>query len=479
MIHLYSGERVSEVPYRNRFFTTLTLAWVFFILILLNLLPNGLQTPYLGVTVSATPNELLSVLGFSDSGNYLRGAIDLQDLVISGDSQWIFNLWPPGQMLLLAIVIKLGLPPVITLMVIFAFFWAVIGSVILIKAFNTKIWYVLCPCVLLIWFTDSPFLGWNQYEGALGTDGIGTAILCLLFIYFSNVWMKVTEGATFNPWSAGFAVSATLCFLSHLRIIFLFSIIFSFIIVLAAKITKQFSRNLNNSGQLFLGLVKPHINITLKTKLLLGILLTFSISLVPFSLYKFQLTDSISWSNSDYQWAQRWMTDEYLTKNNARFLVDGGANWACEIDPERCNLIQKLELSSETPYSGSNKYDFKEFRNLALISILRNPVGFLENRIVRLVKAFTADAGAPVGSNNNLLRGIAFLLMYLYLAVIGVAKLRRLDEFELFTLSILVSLLAPLFVAHFETRYLIPVQAFTFVVFTFHIASFCNRVKSE
>lgn len=465
--------------YRNRFLAAVAITWIFFLLILLNILPNGLETPYLGVTVSASPQELLPVLGFSDSGNYLRGAIDLQDLVIGADNLWIFNLWPPGQMLLLAIVIKLGLPPVLTLMIVFAFLWSIIGAVIFLKASSAKIWYALVPFILILWFTDSPFVGWNQLEGALGTDGIGAAVLCLLFIYFSVLWRKVSQGTALNPWISGVAVSATLSFLSHLRIIFLFSITFSFILVLAVSIVKQLSKNVSKWSAENSSLDKFRVNFTQKTKLLLIIAMTFSVSLVPFTLYKSQITDSISWSNSDYQWAQRWMTDEYLTKNNAGFLVDGGANWACKIDPARCEVIQKSELRAQNPYSGFNSYDFAEFRNLAFISIFRNPVGFLENRITGLGKAFTGDAGAAVGSNTNLLRGVIFLLMYIYLLARGIVRLRRLDEFELFTLLMLVGLVAPLFVAHFETRYLMPVQAFTLVVFTFHVASLNSRVKAK
>ena len=465
--------------YRNRFLAVVAITWIFFLLILLNLLPNGLETPYLGVTVSASPQELLPVLGFSDSGNYLRGAIDLQDLVIGADNRWIFNLWPPGQMLLLAIVIKLGLPPVLTMMIVFAFLWSVIGAVIFLKAFSTKIWYALVPFVLILWFTDSPFVGWNQSEGALGTDGIGAAVLCLLFIYFSILWRKVIQGTVLNPWISGLAVSATLSFLSHLRIIFLFSIIFSFILVMAMRIVKQLPKNVSKWRKENPSLDKFRLHVTQKTKLLVIIAMTFSLSLVPFTLFKSQMTDSISWSNSDYQWAQRWMTDEYLTKNNAGFLVDGGANWACEIDPARCEVIQKSELRAQNPYSGFNSYDFTDFRNLAFISIFRNPVGFLENRITGLGKAFTGDAGTAVGSNSNFLRGVIFLLMYIYLLARGITKLRRLDEFELFTLLMLVGLVAPLFVAHFETRYLMPAQAFTLVVFTFHVASINSRVKTK
>lgn len=465
--------------YRNRFLAAVATTWIFFILIALNLLPNGLETPYLGVTVSASPQDLLTVIGFSDSGNYLRGAIDLQDLAIGEDNIWIFNLWPPGQMLLLAIVIKFGFPPVFSLMIIFAFLWSVIGAAIFLKASSTKIWYALVPCVLILWFTDSPFVGWNQSVGVLGSDGIGAATLCLLYIYLSNLWKKVCEGTAFNPWMSGFIVSAILSFLSHLRVIFLFSIVFSLALIVFKKVLELGGQRISKPHGRSLSLNPFRVHLNRKTTLLLTILIVFSVSLTPFTIVHFQNTGSISWaSGGDYQWAQRWMTDEYLTKNNAGFLVDGGANWACEIDPVECKVIQKSEFGTQNPYSGFNSYDFPKFRNLAFLSIFHNPVGFLENRITLIGKSFTSDAGAPVGSNGNLLRGFIFLLIYLYLVIKGFIKLRRLDEFELFTLLMLVGLLAPLLVAHFETRYLIPVQALSLVVFTFNIASFNSKVKS-
>jgi hypothetical protein len=477
MIHLQSHERWGALLFGNRFLAAAAITWIFFVLILVNLLPNGLETPYLGVTVSASPQELLPVLGFSDSGNYLRGAIDLQDLVISPDNRWIFNLWPPGQMLLLAIVIKLGWPPVLTLIIVLTFLWSVIGAIIFLKSARAKTWYALVPCVLILWFTDSPFVGWNQSEGALGTDGVGAAILCLLFIHFSHLWEKVSQNATFNPWISGIVVSVILSFLSHLRIIFLFSTIFSFILVLTVKFAKQSDKSGTSSGVRFRNLGASKVGMAQKTKLFLIIFVTFSISLVPFTLYKSQITGSISWSNSDYQWAHRWMTDEYLIKNNAGFLIAGGANWACEIDQVRCNEIQRSELSYQNPYSGFNAYKYADFRNLAFLSILRNPIGFLENRLTALGKTFMGDAGAPVGSSGNLLRGGIFLLLYFYLVIRGIARLRHLDEFELFVLFMLIGLLAPLVVAHFETRYLIPVQAISLIVFTYQFSNYKHRVK--
>jgi hypothetical protein len=470
---------VDRVQNKNRFLVGTATSLIFFTLICWNLLPNGLDTPYLGVTVSASPQQLLNVLGFSDSGNYLRGAIDLQDLQVSTDNRWIFNLWPPGQMLLLALIISFGFPPVFTLIIVFTMLWSIVGAAIVLKALQGKFWYLVFPCFSILWFTDSPFVGWNQSEGAIGTDGIGTAVLCLLFVYFSVLWNKIQLGASFNPWISGFVVAASLSFLSHLRIIFLFCIVSSLILILFRKIAGLGYARLNPSQRPNRNLDALGVQSIQKSKLLLVILILFSVSLVPFTVYKYQKTGSFSWSNSDYQWAQRWMTDAYLLKNSAGFLVEGGANWACEIDPVKCREIQKSELLAENPYSGFNRYDYSEFRNLAFVSIVNNPLDFLENRISFVGKSFTSDAGAPVGSNGNFFRGIIFLVMYLYLVVRGIRRFLHLNDFELFTLFMMVGLLAPLFVAHFETRYLIPVQAMTLVVFTFYASNFLKPVKSN
>jgi len=470
---------VVRVLKKNRFLIGTATSLIFFILICLNFLPNGLDTPYLGVTVSASPQQLLNVLGSSDPGNYLRGAIDLQDLQISTDNRWIFYLWPPGQMLLLALIINFGFPPVFTLLIIFAMLWSIIGAAILLKALQGKFWYLVLPSVSILWFTDSPFVGWNQSYGAIGTDGIGTAVICLLFVYLSVLWNKVQLGSSFNPWISGFIVAASLSFLSHLRIIFLFSIVFSFVLILLKKIVELGYARLNPPRWQIRNLDAFNVQSIQKSKLLLVILISFSVSLVPFTVFKYQKTSSFSWSNSDYQWAQRWMTDAYLNKNNAGFLVEGGANWACEIDPVKCREIQKSELLTDNPYSGFNRYDYQEFRNLAFISIVNHPLDFLKNRVSLVGKSFTSDAGAPVGSNGNFYRGIIFLVMYLYLVVRGIRRFLHLNDFELFTLFMMVGLLAPLFVAHFETRYLIPVQALTIVVFTFYASNFAKPVKSN
>jgi hypothetical protein len=463
----------------KRFLIGTVTSLIFFISIFLTLLPNGLDTPYLGVTVSASPQQLLNVLGFSDSGNYLRGAIDLQDLQINTDNRWIFDLWPPGQMLLLALVISFGLPPVFTLLIIFTALWSIIGAAIVLQALQGKFWYLVIPSFLILWFTGSPFVGWNQSEGAIGTDGISTAVLCLLFVYFSIVWKKVKKGSSFNSWRTGLITAASLSFLSHLRIVFLYSIVLSFVLILLKKLVAMGYTSLNAPGQQIRNLDTLSVHSRQKTKLLLIIVVSFSVSLVPFTFFKHQRTGSFSWSNSDYQWAQLWMTDAYLTKNNAGFLIAGGANWACKIDPIKCREIEKSELLSKNPYSGFNTYDYSEFRNLAFVSIINHPLSFFGNRVSLVEKSFTSNAESPVGSNNNFYRGLIFLMMYLYLVIQGIGRFRNLDDFELFIFFMLVGLLAPLFVTHFETRYLIPVQAITLVIFTFHASNFAKPKKGH
>jgi hypothetical protein len=190
---------------------------------------------------------------------------------------------------------------------------------------------------------------------------------------------------------------------------------------------------------------------------------------IPFSLAKLVATGTVSWSNSDYVWAQPWMSEDYLRVNNADFLADGGANWACEIDPLACDQIYKLESVAENPFSGFGKHTFSEFRNLALLSIIENPLTFSQNRLKYTFRAYTSGAGSPVGLSDNYIKGIIFLFLYLYLITKTIINWRKLDELELFGSTMLVGLLVPILVSHFETRYLMPIQALTLVLIVYQL----------
>lgn len=443
----------------------LAVFFAFLFLTLESLLPELENTAYLGVTVSASPEELLNILGSSDSGNYLRGAMDLQDLNIQPDNRWIFFLWPPGQMVFLALVIKLGLSPVFSLLFILALLWAFIGASIIIKVLNFKYRYVVIPVIIWAWFTGSPFLGWNQSEGALGTDGIGAALLCLFFIYLDAIWKKINEIRDNNPWILGIGTAIFMSTLSHIRLVFLFAFIFSFSVFIFKFIIQHLITVYDENNKKRLALRQKFSYPFSKNRYFLIVFVSFMFLAVPFSLFKFSTTGTFSWSNSDYVWAQPWMTTEYLTENSAGFLVDGGANWACDIDNSKCNQINELELATDNPFSGYGEFTYSEFRKLALLSIVENPLSFAKNRFLNTYKTYTSSAGSAVGLNDNVIKGVLFLVLYLYLIIKSIIRWRSVHELELFGTSMLIGLLLPLFVSHFETRYLIPIQSLTLVIF--------------
>jgi hypothetical protein len=420
------------------------------------------------VKVGSSPTEVLSVLGSSDAGNYLRAALDLQDFRIEPANDWILNLWPPAQIIVLSITLKLSLPPVITLLILLAFLWSLVAVYVIEILLQKKFRLILVPIFAYFWLTGSPLNGWNQSEGALATDGIGTAVLCLLVIYLFKSLAIVSEYSNAKLFKSGIYCAFALSFLAHLKIAFLASILFTFTLLLG-KITYIFIVNLLSRRSLKLTL--SSLFSSNNVKYFIVILLSFTLLSAPFTLYKIEKTGSPSWSNSDYVWAHRWMPDKYLLENNAGFIVNGSGNWACKIDHKRCAQIFSQEMAYKFPYSGFGPHTYSDFRNSSMTSILREPSNFLENRLNTMIKTFTSSAGASVGAEDNLVRGVIYALLLIYVLSMSALTRRRFEYIHLINFGLLIGLLLPVIVTQFETRYLMPIQALSLVYFFLTISS--------
>jgi hypothetical protein len=456
----------------REFLIKLSLFAFFFGYTLLNFLPNGTGTAFLGTSVTANPSELLKVLGGSDSGNYLRGAMDLQDFNIQPSNIWIFNLWPPGQMVILAAILKIGFPPVMSMLLVLAFLWCLVATQVVSNLKSKKYRSFLIPCFLIIWFMGSPLLGWNQVEGALASDGIGSALLCLFLVYLSKFWDSVKNVGKFNPWFPGILCALTLSLLAHLRIVFLFAILFS-LIVLSLNAAYRCLRK--NQGFRVFKDVSLSKNPSSKMAFMMITSIFFVFLSAPFSIIKYERTGSFSWSNSDYVWAHRWMPDNYLYENNAGFIELGGGNWACEIDAKKCSKIYQTELDSGLPYSGFGTYTYEDFRNLAFKAAMNHPIDFLTNRVDLTIEAFTSKAGAPIGSRNNMYRGVIFLLLFIASLFMCLFFKHKKDYLNLAVFGILVGLFVPIVISQFETRYLMPIQALSTVYLFLNIGAPINK----
>jgi hypothetical protein len=89
-----------------------------------------------------------------------------------------------------------------------------------------------------------------------------------------------------------------------------------------------------------------------------------------------------------------WRPDNQLVETGNPWLLDASANWACRIDKETCLKIAKAESLTPSPWTGTGAYSSQDYERLALISAVKNPVGYLMERTPKVWRIWSSDNAA-------------------------------------------------------------------------------------
>jgi hypothetical protein len=304
-------------------------------------------------------------------------------------------------------------------------------------------------------------MGWNQKEGILGSDGISTAIACIAITSIINLGNHFDNQSVSQVKRAGVLIGVLFATISYLRLTFLLAVLFSIVAILfhpkSLKIISQkmkFRKKKSNLDKSY----------ELEKNFYLSVVLTFLLLALPFTLVKLASTGSPTWSSGDYVWGQKWMSDEMLRSNGANFLVEGGSNWACNIDPIKCQEIASQENSSGQPYSGFGEYTFIEFRNMAFFAAFEHPGRFMLNRLQVTLDTFETLPGSSIGLKNSGFKGWVLTFVFFLVFVSSLFYIRIRNLFLAFILLFCLGLFIPLVFEHFESRYLIPIQAISIIL---------------
>jgi hypothetical protein len=426
----------------------------------------GLETKFFGsVDLNASNNILIAGLGLSDTGNYMRVAVDVQDLTISQENKWIIGLWPPGMPGYLAFLtfISGGGNPTAIATLVFISLWSLLYA-ILVSILISKKFLLIALGFSYIWLFSPLLTGYNTDYGVLASDGISSIIMAFAVIIVFKLF-SVHQSSSSKVIVLSTLLGFTLATAAHFRLVWTFSILAGIILSYMFYFLANRLLSYSKSG-----------NLASKRK---DLLFPFSITSFVFVLLLIPWTliaeakihpGSYNWSNGDYVWAQRWMSDQYLIDGGASFLVEGEANWSCEIDKEQCAEITQAEISAGTFYSGNGPYSYAEFRNRALISAVENPMHWLKIMTSKLLETWLTMPGAPIGSAPNLLGGVLTILAYLAsLFYLLRDFLRANNIFALFLFFVSTITVAVLYLEHFESRYMIPTQVLALVILVFYL----------
>jgi hypothetical protein len=151
-------------------------------------------------------------------------------------------------------------------------------------------------------------------------------------------------------------------------------------------------------------------------------------------------------------YASAWQTDEQITQRGT-WLTTTNVNWACRLDPVQCAEIERLETSSDSPYSGSGALSGEELRNRAIVAALRNPVGYVNVRAGDFWLQWSS--GKPFQGGLLALIAISALLWSLRMTLRRDSRFRSLHF--LWLLYLLLSTLPMAYILFFP-YYFFPIQ---------------------
>lgn len=380
-----------------------------------------------------SPQEFVALTGVLNDPIYsMTAAIDIaSNGWISSANAWILNLWPPGFILLEALIIKLlGVTaPVIFVLQVLA---AMLFSLVLLLIFahlktcaSAPVAFILPLSVFL--FPVSRLTLLEPAGVSLGeTFAIGFFLLGVLFIARAFQFSRLR-----------FAVYGGLClalaayFRSQFELILL--ALTGLGVVLAVAILIVRSRNT----------IYPHADLLLSGIIAL-VLLTANAATIPWRAYHWVNHGTSAWvMTANLVFENSVKTYEVLAKDGGTFVYRGGGNLVCRIDVNSCG-------------------DVANAKRLFIKTFVNSPVQWVELKL-RLIGKYwfssSLDWGAPIVEPTIaelVTNAFIFIALLLNFALLITKKLMRHRLWTLlvwFDASMLSAYLVIFTFVHFEARY--------------------------
>jgi hypothetical protein len=381
-------------------------------------------------------SRFIDYYGPTDAGSYLRLAFDLSRLSVSAENIWILNLWPPGMSALNAIAISLPGSIFLWMILINVCLTALPVAMVLTMA-KTKVGFAWLIAISTV-FVFQPNKSWVLTDGLFMSDGIGSHLLLIGLLLGLRGFIGYKNGCAQSRVRKWFLLSGIAFALSlHFRVSFFPTV--GVLVVLAL---------------IFLLFMVGRGTVQKKHQVLITPISLFLVSLFLTSAPWTIIVSTIlhpgnpSWSTGDYQWAQRWMTEDYLLDAKAGWLVAGEANWACDIEPARCGELQDFVTSGD-----ANHFDY--LRQAAIQAAIANPLELLIVKTDPLAESTWTMAGSPITGNATSVQIIGYVVLVGLLLLSFFVSVNQRNEAWLVVL-LAFSYVATLVISHVESRYMIP-----------------------
>lgn len=278
-------------------------------------LPIVNYTDYLHLSAQ----QVVQIFGLADSASYVKYAQSF--LQNGGLISWMTHLWPPGQPMIIAGVIKLfgdSSYPLKMLYLIIGLwslaFVFVYHSLARIKNPVIKIFIALVPLYLEV------FRSWIFGYAILMSEGTSLPLLIIAFCLLIT-WLREDKQKYLIASACVFAL------LAYIR--GYFEMFGNFILLLTVIYIIY--------RCIYLKIVTGSLNGLLSKKLrtILIALLVFNLILVPWRIYHRIQDHTFSWQQMGLIWPSFWTPTSYFPTGNI----------ACEVQPDLCKLLYQNDIS--------------------------------------------------------------------------------------------------------------------------------------
>lgn len=403
-----------------------------------------------------TLQQLTKSSTLGDPKYYATAAIDIAEHGwISTANDWIFNLWPPGFILLEALIIKLlgaGAPVILVLQLLAAALFSIVLVLLydlLGKCVKSKLAFTL-PLLVFAFPVSRIFL--LQPAGiALGESfAIGFFLISIL-LAFRSVERSSLRDAVYG----GVFLALSAYFRSQFELILLAMTGWGILLVFAIQLLR-----LRKS-------IEPEFAKS-AVKTIAVVLLVAHAATMPWRAYHWQYQESLKWvSTSDLVFSNSVMTSEHLANNYGRFVVAGGGNLVCRIDPTTCG-------------------DTVHAKKLFINTFIAHPIEWYTLKFDVIGQYWFSSVNFWVNSPSEpALIDIAAngLLLIVLIALAALLLTRRVRSHGLwillmwFNLSLMSAYMLIFTIVHFETRYFYFPKIAGITMFLIVACLYCQPMK--
>lgn len=428
----------------------------FLILISIALFVRDIPNQYGSNSVmELTLDEVIKTSEWGDPSSYGLGAVDVATTGwITSDHQVVFNAWPPGFTLLEALIIKsmgMNAPVVFILMILLA---------------------ALFSLIFVILFND-----WRIIKN----DVISFFIPLIIFIFpLSRVYLLQPVGVSFGePFSVAFFILGLLFLCRSVKTKKIRPAIYAgLFFALSAYFRSQFELfvlAINLLGILsFICLRKSSVfygdKSTSFSNIILVVVITANLAMLPWRIYHLVNNGFPVWVSTPLATAKLSVqTDAELESSGRGFILAGGGNLTCKVDPTTCGKESELT-------------------KLFLKTYLENPLKWYELKLRKIGKYWFSPIvnWVTVNAQPNLFDyfiNMIFLVLIMSSSILlSLSDLRKTHAGKaiswifyslVFAYSIIYSLV------HFEVRYFYFPKIMSLIFFVLTISSYISHKQNK